>query len=430
MKNILLVLLVGISLFSCSDDDQPTKSIEIVQGSIKGTILDIDTKEPVAGAFITTSPLSSTTTSKDDGTFELPSVGPEVYDIIITHPDYIQFKDKIRVSDHITNNILFTMVSKRSLNTPPDVPIQIYPIQNSTVGSNKLIFRWTATDKDKDSLTYDVYFGKVDEDMQLIGKNIKDNFFEFTYSFVEGVNYQWKLVAKDKYSQTSSDIIQFNYKEKVVVDLPGLIGNWKLDGNAIDSGIYGYDGIEQNVTYVDDRNGKKGNAAYFNGNSSNFSKIIINNNIQLTDAFTISFWLKPDPSLGENGTVGYYECVSKWGGGGAGLASWAVGINKDSKVYMGTFVSSAKTVVSNLNIIPLQWQFIAVTFDHGNVSIYMNSTKTRYFESNIQTPQNSKLNVCIGGRQDQLSSFHGAIDDVYIFNKVLTDQEVLNLFQE
>lgn len=429
MKSIFLIMIIGITLLSCSDDEQPTKTSEIVQGTIKGTIIDVDTKEPVVGAFIKTSPLSSTTTSKEDGTFELSSVGPDVYDIIISHPDYLEFKDKIKVSDHITNNILFTMVSKRSLNTPPDIPTLIYPVGNAKVGSSKVIFRWSASDKDKDSLKFDVYFGKVNEDMQLIGENIKDNFFEFNYNFEEGVDYQWKVVAKDKYSKTSSDSSQFSYKEKVVVDLPGLVANWKLDGNAIDSGINGYDGTEQNVTYVDDRKGEKSSAAYFNGTYNINSKILINGNLQISNKFTISLWIKPDPSLGENGNGGYFDCISQWGGGGSGLASWNFGITKGSIAFLSTYYTSNTTKQTNLLIITNQWQHLAVTFDNGTANFYLNGVY-KFTATGYQNPQVSKLHVSIGGRQDQLSSFHGAIDDVYIFDKVLSDKEILNLYEE
>ena len=48
----------------------------------------------------------------------------------------------------------------------------------------------------------------------------------------------------------------------------------------------------------------------------------------------------------------------------------------------------------------------------------------------LQIPQNSTYSASIGGRQDQLSSFHGAIDEVYIFKRALDGSEILKLSVE
>lgn len=429
MKSLIISSILLLVLISCGDDSNPTNakdSYHELIGSIKGRLIDSITEEPIAGAFIRTYPLSSTTKSNEDGTFLLETVGPELYDIIITHEDYLEFKDKIRVSADITNNILFTMISKASINNAPNIPEIIYPKSNTNVGSNKFIFRWSGDDIDKDSLKYDVYFGKANEEIKLIASDVVQTYFEFNYSFVEGAEYQWKLIAKDKYSQTSSEIVDFGFKEKVVVDLPGIIANWKLDGEAIDSGIYGYDGSEQNVVYVADRNNEKNGAAFFNGANGNNSKIIVSKDIQLRTEFTIALWVKPDPSLGENGTVGYFEIVSKWGGAGNGKASWAFGYNKNLEVFLGTYSSSSTIKLSTIIIKPSQWQHLAVTFNNSTATFYLNG-ESIFVATGMQVPQLSNLNVAIGARPDQLSSYHGAIDDLYLFDRVLSEQEIQQL---
>ncbi len=431
MQSILAASLLLLALVSCGDDASPTNSDESYHkliGSIKGKLIDASTEEPISGAFIKTSPLSSTTKSNEDGTFFLETIGPELYDIIITHNDYIEFKDKIRVSADITNDILFSLTSKESLNSPPSIPEILYPRNQSFIGSKKFQFRWSATDINTDSLKYDVYFGVADKEMELIAENEPLSYFEYSYDFVEGIEYQWQVIVKDKYSQTPSEIALFAYKEKVVVDLPNLIANWKLDGDAIDSGINGYDGLEQNIQYVDDRYGNKSSAAYFKGSSGTNSKILISNEIQLQTDFTISMWVKPDPTLGENSNVGYYEFLSKWGSGKAGAASWAFGIYKDMKVFLGTYGNASTVKISSLSVTQSQWHHVAVTFKNGSATFYLNG-KSSLETTGFQTPQVSNLNIGIGARPDQLSSFHGAIDDIYLFSRALTESEILSLIQ-
>lgn len=432
MRKLLLIFMITLIVISCGDTNNITSPDEnhIVQGSIKGIILDKLTNEPVAGAFITTIPLTSTTKSNADGTFLLASVGPEIYNIIISHPDFQTFNEKIRVSDQITNDIEFSLVSFASLNTPPDEPVLIYPKNDSKVGNNNFSFRWTGSDLDKDSLTYDVYFGIENTKLNRIAENVKTNIFNFNYQLTENVNYQWYVVSKDKYSETDSEKSTFTFKEIIITKIPGLIALWKLNNDALDYGPGGYNGIENGVQYVEDRKGEAKNSAYFSGNNSNKTNIILPKDLQLSYQFTISMWIKPDASMGENGNVGNYECLSKWGGAGPGIASWAFGINKNSYIFLATYNSNSDVRSAEIKKIEIsQWQHIAVTFYNGSAIFYLNGTFLSE-ATGIQIPQFSHVAASIGARQDFGSKYHGAIDDIYIFDRQLTDAEILKLSQE
>lgn len=429
MKHLISILLL-LALISCGEDKTVVapNNDNLLVGSIRGTLTDIGTNEPIAGAFIKTSPLSSTTKSNDDGTFYLETIGPELYDIIITHEDYIEFKDKIRVSAGITNNIEFQLISRKSLNNPPNVPNNIYPQEKSKVGSKEFRFRWEATDPDNDTLVYDLYFGLVKEELELIASNIKEKYFDFKYELKEDTQYYWQVIAKDKYSQREGIKTLFTFKERLVVDLPDLVANWKFDGNAEDSGINAHDGTEQNVLYVEDRDDNALSAASFNGITNFNSKILISNEIQLKNEFTIAMWIKPDPSLGENSN-GYFDIVSKWGSGKPLAASWAFGINNKRRIFLGTYSSSSTFKETTALVTPSQWTHIAVTFKNGIATFYYNGVQESV-QSGMQIPQTSIINLSIGGRADQLSSYHGVIDDLYIFSRELDENEVLSLMEK
>lgn len=215
------------------------------------------------------------------------------------------------------------------------------------------------------------------------------------------------------------------------VELNHLIGNWKLDNNSLDSGPNHYDGIEEGVLYVTDRNGVSNNAASFNGHYlKTNSKILLSKSIVLSNNFTIALWVKQSASLGENGSVGNFDCFSQWGGSGSGLASYNLGIDKDQYIYFTTYGTNGnkKHEVFNERIKSDTWYHIAITFENGIVNFYLNGKLNRNV-SGFPLPQNSILNPSIGGRSDQLSSFHGAIDDVYLFDKVLTLSEIMEIAQ-
>lgn len=431
MKRIIISLVIILALASCSDDDTPTavSPYHEQKGSVLGKLVDAITQEPVVGAYISTDPLSSSAISKNDGTFVLKEVGPGEYNLLITHSDYVDFSKKMNVSVDVTNDLILLLVSKKSVNTPPEKPTLIYPTDNSVVGTQKIIFRWNAaTDANKDTIKYDVYFGEANQEMKVIGKDILETTFEYEYNLVEGKTYQWKVVAKDKYSETSSVSVLFGYKKKVIVDLPGLLGIWKLDGNADDSGVFAYNGEGVGIQYVNDRSDNKGQAAYFNGSHNFSSRIVVSDkNIQLKNEFTIAFWIKPDAGLGDNGP-GYFDIVSKWGGGAKNAASWDVGIYKGGNIFISTYQQSNTTRLSNFTVVSNIWHHIAVTFDNGKASFYLDGV----FQSEsggLEIPQYSNLPLGIGARYNQDASYHGALDDVYIFQRVLKEAEIKNLME-
>lgn len=433
MKNIILSALLLLVLASCGDDANPTAPKDdvnpVLKGSIKGYVYDATTELPVSGVMVSTFPITSSTRTDANGKFELPEVSPDLYDLNISHKDYFAYTSKIKVSDRITNDIELFITSIESVNNRPDKPTLILPLNDNIIGSNVFKFKWECKDIDNDTLKYDVYFRNLGSDFKIIANNITNKFLNYEYKLNEVDQYQWYVVAKDKYTFSISDTFHFKYKEAVIIDIPDLMANWKFDGDATDYGPNGYMSNIQNVLFATDRNDNFEHAAMFTGKNSVISKILLPTSIQLSNEFTISLWIKPLATLGENG-AGYFDCVSKWGGSGAGKASWAFGITKESNLFLGTYATAA-TLKSTTNIVvqPEIWQHIAVTFKNGVATFYINGNEV-FGATGMQIPQISGYNASIGGRHDQVSSYNGAIDDLYIFERALTDEEIQKLSQE
>lgn len=48
----------------------------------------------------------------------------------------------------------------------------------------------------------------------------------------------------------------------------------------------------------------------------------------------------------------------------------------------------------------------------------------------MNIPQESIYNATIGGRQDNKSAYNGEIDDLYIFDRALSPQEIQILYKD
>lgn len=95
----------------------------------------------------------------------------------------------------------------------------------------------------------------------------------------------------------------------------------------------------------------------------------------------------------------------------------------------GSFNSYDSTVSIPLN----KWSFVALTFDWaspGSANYYLNgsfTTKTRTAGSGT-TPDDAGVAISVGRRNDDAQEFNGKMDDIRIFNTVLSQTQLNNLY--
>jgi len=101
--------------------------------------------------------------------------------------------------------------------------------------------------------------------------------------------------AGNKIIYKTSDINEKLWTESlgIVVDYTyGLVANYKMNGNALDSSGYNNNGIVSGSTLVNDRFEKSNSAYTFNGNS--YIEVLNNPEISFTEtqSFTLGVWVK------------------------------------------------------------------------------------------------------------------------------------------
>lgn len=211
----------------------------------------------------------------------------------------------------------------------------------------------------------------------------------------------------------------------------GLVGNWPFSGNANDISGNNLNGTVNNATLTTDRFGNLNSAYAFNGTNSQIT-VTDNSLIDLTGDFTISSWFY----LNQYGHT-WSTILSKHNQvPGEGTYSYgidSVGISDHELAFQAdpNFNTSADCGISG-NVQINQWYNFVVSYDTAtsNLKYYLdgNLISTVNVLFNIQ---NTSYNMLIGheaGALDLTRWFNGKIDDILIYNRVLSDNEINSIF--
>jgi flagellin-like protein len=197
---------------------------------------------------------------------------------------------------------------------------------------------------------------------------------------------------------------------------PTLVGYWKFDegsGNiAYDSSGNGNDGILVNgPAWVD---GKYGKALNFSG--SNY--VNISSSVGSISAVTAEAWIRKQADYMSFGGIVINT-------------NWSYGIWISNSYISGGITNSSGgnsfTVISNVNPQKDVWYYVAMTYDSlGDqvVRLYINGTLVG--TRNAIGPTEIPRGVIMGGKDPYYCCFKGTIDEVRIYNRALSVDEIWN----
>lgn len=195
------------------------------------------------------------------------------------------------------------------------------------------------------------------------------------------------------------------------------IARYRLDGDATDE-TGSFNGTASAVTYT---SGKQGQAGSFNGTSSVISNASFATG---TQNITLAAW-----AYCTNGTV--ESRIIAWGVGSGNRASIQVkGVTSNTArgIFGGETGGTATRVGTEVAFTPNQWTHWVLTFSSTTMVLYKNSVATT--NTFAATSIGTGSQICsIGARASTPTSFYpGLIDDVRIYNRVLSAAEVLDLY--
>lgn len=213
--------------------------------------------------------------------------------------------------------------------------------------------------------------------------------------------------------------IEFNTPNK-----DSLLASYPFNGNAIDESGHGNNGSIHGAELCADRFGKPNSAYYFNG---------IDDYIEIADAdiltpsnqkLSVSLWIN---SFGLKNRFFLYKGSSTanreyaFGVHSNGMASFQV--NNEGLQYSRGNVFTIDTLKNE------KWYHLTGTWDGNQFKIYLNGEINNLINYRaFITNQNSSLFIGTYGGDIPAYDFYGMIDDIKIFNKVLTSEEIKELY--
>ena len=196
----------------------------------------------------------------------------------------------------------------------------------------------------------------------------------------------------------------------------GLIGWWTFDegtGTTVsDSSGAGHDGL-----FVDGEPewvpGVYGKALRFDG--TNKVEIPDHADFHLTNAITVALWMQP-----EGDQPDYAKPFIKQK---SGEYPYALQYNTTQGIYATVNASTRYDTSPRIQNFPGEWAHICFTYDGSVLIIYKDGEEAGRVNGSGDLQQND-LSLSIGGRLDSDQNFIGIIDDVRLFNRVLTPEEI------
>jgi len=217
----------------------------------------------------------------------------------------------------------------------------------------------------------------------------------------------------------------------------GLVAYYPFNGNANDGSGNGHNGTLYGATLVADRFGNPNRAYSFNG-VSDYVSVPYAAAFQLP-VFTFATWIRPTVDLSSPGGV---HIVSRGEDNTTDKAAFALFvIGENSPWGSGSAVfyednSDVEHVYDTSYYPPVEtWTHLAATrLSDGQLNIYSNGNLLAHWDSSPAPTTNCFQDLTIGaywkytsGISELVGHFPGAIDEVRIYNRVLSAEEISEL---
>ncbi len=246
---------------------------------------------------------------------------------------------------------------------------------------------------------------------------------------VDGVNID--PVTEYTFTHVTIDhTIHAAFRLLTLVD--GLVAYYPFNGNVNDESGNGHHGINHGATTSTDRFGRTDSAFLFDGNA--YIDLGTDSALNLTNGFILTAWMKDGGGAGIKNILARWDILE-----GVNERTYGVGLQHSNRPYAivsrdGTDYGSV-TVEGGSPLNEDEWYFVAATYDLSTMKLYVDGDLVAsHAQSGIMVSPNTRLGIgaTIGRPGDDTSGglFNGVIDDIRIYNYLITESLLDSLYHE
>jgi uncharacterized protein (TIGR02145 family) len=207
-----------------------------------------------------------------------------------------------------------------------------------------------------------------------------------------------------------------------------LVGWWGFNGNSLDGSGNGNHGTVNGATLTTDRFGLIANAYYLNGVSDYLSVPVLNNSL-LPQNLTVSTWCQIPSNYTANNHIGMMVRSRFFG-------YILLYDDNNQSIRFETFTNGTATPTgcasNGTDYSDNVWHHIVGTFDGSINKLYIDGNLISSIISTHPISYSSDGIIAFGrdGNNPSLSTalYQGKLDDIGIWNRALTQQEITNLY--
>jgi hypothetical protein len=238
------------------------------------------------------------------------------------------------------------------------------------------------------------------------------------------------LIATSLFSQTLPSYLPAN----------GLVAWYPFNGNANDESGNGNNGTVSGAILTEDRNGNLNTAYSFNGNNNYITVPFSGSFNSIQTGLTMSAWILMSGGTGASTPPRVMELRGAYGNGGdAGFVMLAQDNSNTSRSfevrYYNNFGNTNISIAPTNNVSSLVWHYLVFTAD-GNSGIgnfyidgqLINDNSSMQFQGLINSCNYNNNPLIIGAETSLLGKWGGKIDDIAIYNRALTQEEITALY--
>jgi hypothetical protein len=241
--------------------------------------------------------------------------------------------------------------------------------------------------------------------------------------------YSYRVrTIKDNYSSAYSNEVNYEFNS-YSAPMDSLVAYFPFNGNANDQSGNGNDGIVSGSTLINDRFNNENSAYSFDGIDD---YINIGNDVKPDFPITISYWLKVSENT-QFGNIFRSDYVNDVSYSYGFTLSFRGDGSLATHIYNGfSDLNNRRSTYSELGLIESdQWyNFTTIFHSHNNAELYLDGVQLNTTMEGLGSGMlYSSSNGGIGDRSGD-NFFNGVLDDIRVYNRALSIDEVNLLYKE